>query len=172
MKSLKIARNSPTNASKGYSEPPSRFRWSRTTFIFDGFWADLNRALSALFFQNRTSKIRKSPLPRGSPWGSKGGFWAPLGANPAFGPAERKGGVLRVGGGAPDCWERGPGCWGLAPKFWKNCYVIFVWLRNLGVWHELLGVWHAMLGVWHAKLGVWHTKLGVWLRCWGNPHLV
>ena len=34
----------------------SRFRWSPGPSIFDRFWADLNRALSALFFKNRVSK--------------------------------------------------------------------------------------------------------------------
>ena len=35
----------------------SRFRWSPGPSIFDGFLADLNRALSALFFKIRVSKI-------------------------------------------------------------------------------------------------------------------
>ena len=40
----------------------SRFRWSRTTSIFDGFWADLNRALSALFSKFRPQKIDSETL--------------------------------------------------------------------------------------------------------------
>ena len=38
----------------------SRFRWSQTTSIFDGFLADLNRALSALFSKIRHQKIENS----------------------------------------------------------------------------------------------------------------
>ena len=45
----------------------SRFRWSPTTSIFDGFLADLNRALSALFFKIRLQKIENPPSPGGPP---------------------------------------------------------------------------------------------------------
>ena len=40
----------------------SRFRWSPTTSIFDGFLADLNRALSALFSKFRPQKIDSETL--------------------------------------------------------------------------------------------------------------
>ena len=40
----------------------SRFRWSPRPSIFDGFFADLNRALSALFFQNSDVENQKNEL--------------------------------------------------------------------------------------------------------------
>ena len=45
----------------------SRFRWSPTTSIFDGFFADLNRALSALFsnFGSQKSENPGHPPPVG-----------------------------------------------------------------------------------------------------------
>ena len=39
----------------------SRFRWSPTTSIFDGFLADSNQALSALFSKIGPQKIENSP---------------------------------------------------------------------------------------------------------------
>ena len=53
----------------------SRFRWSPGPSIFDRFLADLNRALSALFFKIGPQQIKNPPSPGGPPGGSKGGFW-------------------------------------------------------------------------------------------------
>ena len=86
---------------------------------------------------------------------------APLGANPAFGPTERKGGAPRVGGGAPDCWERGPGCWEIAPKFWKNCYGISgVWLRNSGCLARNVGCLARLVGCLAHEVGCLAPLLG------------
>ena len=43
----------------------SHFRWSPGPSIFDGFLADLNRALSALFSKIRPQKIENPPSPGG-----------------------------------------------------------------------------------------------------------
>ena len=65
----------------------SRFRWSPGPSIFDGFLANLNRALSALFFSNSDLKKSKIPPPQGVPLGGQRGVLAPLGADPAFMPS-------------------------------------------------------------------------------------
>ena len=87
----------------------------------------------------------------------KGGGMAPLGANPAFGATERKGGLrlVRVGEGLRGVGSVLQGVGNLLRNFGKiapDCREF--WLRNLGVWHEMLGVWLRNLGVWHRKL-VW-----------------
>ena len=70
----------------------SRFRLSPTTSIFDGFFADLNLALSAFFFRIGLEN-RKSPCPGVLPGLAshrrKGGL-APADANPAFAVMSRE----------------------------------------------------------------------------------
>ena len=81
-------------------------------------------------------------------------------ANPAFGPAERKGGAPSCSPGAPDCWELGPGCWEIAPKFWKNCSEML----DLG-----LGIWglDKQSGAWHRLSRALAPLSGAWISNWG-----
>ena len=65
----------------------SRFRWSPGPSIFDGFLADLNQALSALFFKIGS---QKSGNPGSPPVGG-----GPLSANPACAATSR--GNFRIG---------------------------------------------------------------------------
>ena len=74
-KSSKMARNEPTNASKGYSGPPESIPMVSRTFDFRRIFGRFEPGSLSTFFHNPTSKNRKSPLPRGSPGGSKGGVW-------------------------------------------------------------------------------------------------
>ena len=69
-----MARNTPTNT---YSGPPESIPKVSRTFDFRRSFGRFEPGSLSTFFQNPTSKNRKSPLPRGSPWGSKGGVWPP-----------------------------------------------------------------------------------------------
>ena len=62
-KSSKMARNSPTNTSKGYSGPPESIPMISRTFDFRRIFGRFEPGFLSTFFQNRTSKNRKSPLP-------------------------------------------------------------------------------------------------------------
>ena len=66
-KSWKMARNSPTNTSKGYSRPPESIPMVSDHFHFSRIFGRFEPGSLSTFFQNPTPKNRKSPLPRGSP---------------------------------------------------------------------------------------------------------
>ena len=86
-KSLKIARNSATNVSKGYSGPPESIPMVSPTFHFSRILGRFYCALSALFSKIRPQKIKNPPSPGGPPGRLKEGF----------GPAERKPRICPLG---------------------------------------------------------------------------
>ena len=79
-KSLNMARNSPTNASRCYSGPPESIPMVSNHFDYCRIFCRFEPGSVSTVFQNRTSKNRKSSLPRGPLGGSKGGG-DPLSAN-------------------------------------------------------------------------------------------
>ena len=60
----------------------SRFRWSPTISIFDGFLTDLNRALSALFFKIGSQKSEKLGTRGGGSRGRKSEVFECVGIDP------------------------------------------------------------------------------------------
>ena len=117
----------------------SRFRRSPTTSIFDGFLADLNRALSALFFKLRPQKIENPPSPGGPLGIFQRGVWAPLGLHMSNvglrGSEEGSRGLPEGSAGSGGCSAGLGDCSEILEKLLRNSGP---WIRNLdlgqGIW--------------------------------------
>ena len=94
----------------------SRFRWSPGPSIFDGFLADLNRALSALVSKIRPQNFENPPSPGGL-LGDRG-EWASTDANPACAPLKRNWGLGRGVGGLDELLGAWTSILGLGLGFW------------------------------------------------------
>ena len=154
-----MARNSPTNASKGYSGPPESIPMVSDHFHFRRIFGRLEPSSLSTFFPNSDFKNRQSPLPRGVPLGGQRGVLAPPTQPPHLALLSAIGGLHLAPRGLQTAGSVAQDVGDLLRNFGKiapDCREL--WLRNLGVWHR--------------KLGVWHANLDVWLRCWGNPHLI
>ena len=100
----------------------SRFQWSPGPSIFDGFLADLNRALSALFSKLGSAGRRRAP--EGSPRAPRGREIAPR------------------------CWEIAQKFWKNCSEILDLGLGIWTLDKQSGAWHSLSRALAPLSGAW------------------------